>query len=173
MKRIIAILLLAATALCFASCENKDEFHYDLIAEYDTKGGKHYYATHEGIEVEDYGTRYGRTLYDVEKVDGALHYFYAYDGEAENMKGETDMRNYMEYLDETFGYSETYTKKTGMFSYEMADGKFIQIMKYQMSDSRGMMLLVRVPSEVTADSSSDINFEYVPADSGSGIIPGK
>lgn len=172
MKKIIAILLLAATLMCFVSCENKDNFHYDLIAKYDTKGGKYYYDTHEGIEVEDYGTRYGRPLYDVEKADGALHYFYAYDGEAENIKGETDMRNYMEYLDSTFGYSETHTKNVGMFSYEMADGEFIQIMKYQMTGNRGMMLLVRVPSEVTADSSEEINFEYVPAGSGSGIIPG-
>ena len=167
MKRLLALLMIAVFlfALCSCSDSSEEQFHYDNINKYYTNGAKYYKAVMGDKQVEDFGTKYNKNVYDITVRQGRLQYYYAYEGPEQNSKGNYDMKNYIEYLDKTFGYNKQVSESTGMYSYTLDDAQYIYIMKYQMSQNNGMLVMVSVPSNVTATSDDTDSYEYIYSDS--------
>ena len=156
MKKILTILLaLFSLATLFACSGEEENFHYDLIAKYG-KREQYYSDTLDNIVVEDFGNKYNVSVYDIECItDNQLTYYYKYEGKAEDTKGKNDMKNYMEYLNETFGVD---LSQKGMWHYKFGDtGEFISITTLEMSESTGMVLAINIPTENVKAGGSNYN----------------
>lgn len=154
MKKLLTALLTMLMLFALAACGNSYEdetINTELVKKYST-GEKYYHDVYDNVEIEDFGTKYQVPLYDVIISNDELQFFYAYDGSDQNATGEKNRTDYLDYLAETFGLDETATENRGIFSYKIAEDKFVSIMKYQMQNDAGMMLVVTIPMQPQASS---------------------
>lgn len=153
MKRLLILFLAAVALVSCCSCrrEPQKEKNENLITFY-TTGEKYYRNVKNGVEVEDFGTKFGVELYDVTETDNSTMFYYAYDGEEQVKIGNEHKEDYTKYLEETFGEDEKQTDKQGMFAYPIAGKTYIYTIQY--TSKTNYMLCIIVPFEESVDSST-------------------
>ena len=148
MKRFLIIalscLMLLSLCACSGSKDGVDDVNQELISKYST-GDKFYAHVYDGIEVKDYGTWFQMPLYDVVETGDRIQFYYAYDYEDEVELGKKHYSDYKNYLKDTFGVDDDMTKRAGIFSYMIANGKHVQVMDYVGNDL--LLIVIQVPAD--------------------------
>ena len=161
MKRIIIVLMVLIMLIGVVSCssDDTDKINTALVKKY-TTNEKYYKNVYNDVEVEDFGNKYAVPIYDVSENEQSIQFYYSFDGEEEFKMGRASYEAYLKYLEANFGLNESEKERSGVLSYDMADGKYIKVMPYYMKNDNGMVIVVSVPINEYVPSSDNQEEEY-------------